>query len=129
LLIRDPSRVQLVSLLVFLLSLSQQAEFFVPLHFQRVGYQTIVRVNAHIADASLVSFILSALHLFLAKPIPFGQSSLDFTLDFEGHLERERCHTLYQQLANGVINTSTRDSLADRFSRFHTVLLAHVIWS
>ena len=77
----DLSGIGLLSLLTFLLGLGQQAELFVPLHFQGIGDQTVVGINPHVAQAGLVGLILGPLHLLLPKPIRLGQSGLDFALN------------------------------------------------
>ena len=65
---------------IFVFGLRQQTQFLVPLPFQSIGDQAIIRIDSHIAQPSLIGFILSALHLLLAELISFRHADLDFAL-------------------------------------------------
>ena len=87
----------------------------------------MVRVHAHIPHLGSLRFILCPLHLLGAKPLGFGQPALDFILHVEGHFQRQRRHTLHQQLAHRLVNAPARNALARRLGfgrRFHA---AHII--
>jgi hypothetical protein len=77
--------------LVLFLRRDVQAQLFIPLDFQRVSHQAIVRIHPHIAQLRPLGLILSSLHLLLSQPLRFGQAPLDFALHIQGDFQRQRC--------------------------------------
>ena len=74
--------------LAFLLCLSKCSQFAVPLGFERVRYQPVLGLNAHIATASQVRFILGSFDLLQTQPVSLGESGLQFLLNGECDLKR-----------------------------------------
>ena len=103
-----------VQFFVFFFGLRHGSKFFVPIGFQSVGHQSIVWIHLHIAQLGLIRFILSALDVLFSNPVGFGDPRLNFGLHMERHLQSQGADALQQNVANGLVHSSARDSLADR---------------
>jgi hypothetical protein len=73
-------------LFVQLLRVGQDSEFVIPLRFQTIGDQTIVRINFQIATTSKLSFVLCSLNVPPPQLVGFGNPCLNFLLNREGDL-------------------------------------------
>lgn len=96
LLLRHAHGRELLLLLTVIIGLREQPEFFVPLRFQRIGDQSVIRIHQHVAHPSLVGFVLRPLHVLAAQSVRLEHPCLDFTLDVEHDLERKRRNALHE---------------------------------
>ena len=80
--------------LVFALQRIQMPEPVVPVGFQRVGDETIIRVDLEITAPRELSLITGPLQLRAAQALGLLDAMGDLLLHREGHLNRRRRHTL-----------------------------------
>ena len=88
----DGHAIFLTLLLVLLLRFLKSAQLPIPIGFQRIGHQPVIRINAHVTTLSQFRLIASAFHLLFAQPLHFVQSGLQFLLHGERHFDGYRRH-------------------------------------
>ena len=104
----------------------QEAELLIPLCFQGVGDQAVVRVHAHEPLPGEVDFILCLVDLCAPQCVRLVESRLQLLLDTERDLERQRADRVDDQRAEGGVNRGPGDLLADGLARLDPLALAHI---
>jgi transposase len=99
--------------LVVLLRGGERAQALVPLGFQRVRHETVVRIDLHVTAAGEIRVVPGALNLFGAQAIGLVDATCELVLDGQRHLERDRSHRRDEQVADRFIDARARDILAD----------------
>jgi hypothetical protein len=82
--------------LTLLLCFGKRAQFAIPLGFERVGYQPVGGIDAHVTAASQVRFVLGSLDLLETQPVCLLQSGLQFLLDGERDFQCNWTHGFNQ---------------------------------
>jgi len=105
----------------------QGAELVVPVGFEGVGDQPIIRIDQHKAIAGQQGLVTRPFHLLAAKRVRLFQSGQQFGLHGQGQLERHRLGHLQQQLTHCLIDAGAGDLLTDRLAMLVAIVLADVV--
>jgi hypothetical protein len=108
----EPIGVALTFVLVS--SFIESPQLRVPIGFERVRDEPVLRVHAHITLASKVDLVLCSFDLPVPQAIGFVDAGLYLLLDGERHLERHRCNRLDEETGDGGVDRATHDALAER---------------
>lgn len=111
------------------LRLCQQPQLAVPVCFQGVGHQAVIRVHAKIAAAGELGFVARPLLLLLTQTVGFVQPRLQLLLHGQCDFKRDGGNCIDEDVPDCLIDGSARNVLADRFAVFDALALAHVIWN
>ena len=116
----------LAPVFIFLLRLGQRAQFVVPIGFEGIGHQPVVRIDAEVTVLSEFGLVSCSLDVCPAQSVRFLQTGLQFLLDGEGDLKGNRAHGLDQHLANCPVDCRSRYPLADGGGMFDAGDLAAI---
>ena len=84
----------------------------VPVGFEAVGDQPVIRVDGQVAAAGQVGAVAGAFDVPAAQCIGFGGAGVEFGLHGQGDLERVRGEGLEQQVGDGGVDDGAGDGLA-----------------
>ena len=115
LLLGESTVVALALFFVLLTGLFKLPVFFVPECFEDVGYQAVVRIDAHISNASLLGLVSSSFNVLTAQAIGLGQAVLQLLLDMEGHFQGQRAEAFDNEPGKRIVDHSTGDVLEKLF--------------
>jgi len=96
----DRRPVSLALVLIFLLSVFEDPELFVPIGLESVSYQAVGRVHLHITSLGQLHLISSAIDLCSPKTVRFLQTRLNLGLHTQRHLQGQGCHRFDQQFGD-----------------------------
>src|SRR5258708_6079739 len=91
------------------------------------GNQPVLGIAAHGAALRQIGFVLGALRLLVTQTVGFFDAGLEFALHCQAHLNGKRVERFDEQLANGLVDASPMDALADRFGLLDAFALADVL--
>jgi hypothetical protein len=99
--------------LIDVLSFGKFAQSGVPLGFQHVGDQTVIRM--HLPEPMLreLTFVACTLHVLLTQAIGLLHACLDLGLNSQRHFQVQGCDRVHQQFTDGGIECFAVDALAD----------------
>ena len=114
-----------VVLLAFVLALQgvELAQAFVPVGLQRVGHQSVVRIDLGVAAARQLGFVAGTLQLCLPPRGSLLDALRDLLLHGQRHLDGRRRHRLEQQGTDGLIDRHTVDPQARLAGLAHDLLV------
>ena len=113
-------------LFVFLLSFIQRTQLLIPVGFESIGNQSILRVDMHISTLRQFRFIPGPLDLLFAKSIDFIQPCLQLLLHGQSDIECDRVHHFQQYVTNHAIDLGARYTLTKRLGILDPFALANV---
>ena len=90
----------------------QGAQCVVPVGFEAVGDEPVVRVDGQVAAAGQVGAVAGAFDVPAAQCIGFGGAGVQFGLHGQGDLERERGEGVEQQAGDGFVDDGAGHGLA-----------------
>jgi hypothetical protein len=96
---------------VLCLRIGKLTQPIVPVRFERRSDKTVVRVNAAVTLLGEFRLITRMLDVLAAQMIHFFDAQLQLIADGQGDLERERRDDLDEQVADGFVQLSCRQSL------------------
>lgn len=115
--------------LVILLGHPQGTQFRVPVGLERIGDESIRRIDLHVAVPRLVGLDLRTLDLAVPRAISLLDPSRDLFLHGKRQLEGHRRDRLDEQLAHGGIDVGADDALAHRVAQALAAAEAQVVGS
>ena len=99
---------------VFVLGGLQRAQRLVPVGFEGVGDESVVRVDGEIPPAGEFGMLAGTVDVGAAQLVGFGGAGFELCLDGERDLERERGDGVEQQRADGLVDRVAGKVQADR---------------
>ena len=98
---------------IILDDVGMKTQLFVPLSFERVGDETVIGVDLHVASPREFGIIAHPLDMLAAQGIGLGGARLEFALNREADLQGHRRHQLEQKRADRRIDNLAWHRLAD----------------
>ena len=102
--------------LSFLLRRGQRAQRGVPLAFERIRDETIVRIDQHESPLREIGIDLGALHRAKAEPIGVVVAGFDLASNLQGQIDRGGRHLGGDQRPDRLIDGRSRNRLAVRLA-------------
>jgi len=99
----------------------------IPIRFQRIGDQSILRIHAHISALRQFSFVPGAFDVLLTEAIRFLKPRLQFLLHCQSNLQRDRIDQFQQQVADHAIHLGAGNTLTGRFGVFDPLALTDIL--
>ena len=124
----ERNRLVRASSFMILDGVGMEPELLIPLGFERVGDETIIGVDLHVAPPREFSLVTRPLDMLTAQSIGLGGARLEFALDREADLQGHGRHQLDQKGADRWIDHLAGNRLADLASAADHGLLAKVDW-
>ena len=98
------------------LRLGQRAQFVVPISFEGIGHQPIVRIDAEVTALCEFGLVSCSRDVCLTRSVCFVETGLQFLLDGEGYFHCHWTHGLNQDVANGPVDRRSGYALANGHS-------------
>jgi len=112
---------------VLLLGLGEPRQLLVPLAFQAVGHEPVLRTHQHELPLGDLRLFAGARDMRLSEAIDVGFARAEFLEDLQGDVERGRGDRLEHDLADRLVEPGAGDDLADPLRRRDPAPVAHVV--